>query len=510
MLTFLSAYIYSKANQQIVYIDLITGPIPNPMMGWAPWATIKQSDQPHTLVYADVTWREFEPQEGVYDFEAFEKNQQLVRWRQEGKRVVFRFVADQPGSEPHVDIPDWLFEKMIGSGDYYDNEYGKGFSPDYSNPVLIESHKKAIKALGEKYGGDDFFAFVELGSLGHWGEWHTHPELTPFPSQEIRNLYVYHYVEAFPRTPLLMRRPFSIAQELNLGLYNDMTADLSQTNTWLDWIENGGEFLPQERQGLLAMPNGWKIAPIGGEQTPTLTNEEIYGIHLEQTLQLLKKSHTTFIGPGSPYKVKYGSRLQSGIDQVLATIGYRLYIDHVQMPRWIHYGKDINIRFSFSNNGIAPFYYNWSSQLYLLDEKGNILATHPFEIDFRNVLPGDLFNVASKMPLGDLKNGIYSIGIAIIDPITGEPSVKFANQNARQDLIQYIGSFEVKRFYIPIEHLFGATGPVSKLSVLTNSSTLAGLDPNPTLFNIPCIIEQPVRSKVALNEFFRASFTTSS
>ena len=51
------------------------------------------------------------------------------------------------------------------------------------------------------------------------------------------------------------------------------------------------------------------------------------------------------------------------------------------------------------------------------------------------------------MPVGNLKNGKYSIGIAIIDPLTSQPAVKFSNENARQDLIQYIGSFEVKRLF---------------------------------------------------------------
>ena len=53
------------------------------------------------------------------------------------------------------------------------------------------------------------------------------------------------------------------------------------------------------------------------------------------------------------------------------------------------------------------------------------------------------------MPVGNLKNGIYSLGLAIIDPITGQPAIKFGNKNARQDLIQYIGSFEVKRLFNP-------------------------------------------------------------
>ncbi len=83
-------------------------------MGWSPWATIEESKQPHTLVYVDLTWREFEPQEGLFDFDMFEKKQQLARWRQEGKRVVFRFVADAPGSDDPLDIPDWLFERING------------------------------------------------------------------------------------------------------------------------------------------------------------------------------------------------------------------------------------------------------------------------------------------------------------------------------------------------------------------------------------------------------------
>ncbi|HLO16058.1 MAG TPA: DUF4832 domain-containing protein [Anaerolineales bacterium] len=445
----LSFYFYSEANKQVITIRTISGPIVNPLMGWAPWATIEESNQPHTLVYADLTWRDLEPQEGYYNFDSFEKKQQFARWRKEGKRVVFRFIADVPGGQLHMDIPDWLFDKINGSGDYYDNEYGKGFSPDYSNPTFIDCHRKTIKALGERYGKDGFFAFIELGSLGHWGEWHTHPGITPLPSEDIRNLYVWHYTEAFPGTHLLMRRPFAIAQKLNLGLYNDMTADLTMTNIWLDWINHGGEYLPQERHSLSPMPSGWQKAPIGGEQTPDLSNEQIYGTNLEQTLLLLKKSHTTFIGPGSPYKVEDGSSLQDGIDQVIKTIGYRIYLDHVQMPRWVHYGKDINIRFAFSNGGLAPMYYDWPTKLYLLDEKGNTVTTYELQMDIRNILPEKIYEVTQKMPIGNLKDGIYSIGIAIIDPLTGQPGVRFANENARQDLIQYIGSFEVKRLFNP-------------------------------------------------------------
>jgi hypothetical protein len=437
------AYFFSTNSRQIIAFDKISGPILNPVMGWAPWATLREISQPHTLVYADLTWRDFEPNMGAYDFESFEKTRQLARWRAEGQRVVFRFVMDRPGSESHLDIPDWLFEKMNRDGKFYDNEYGKGFSPNYSNTVLLEHHRLAIKALGDQYRRDGFFAFIELGSLGHWGEWHTHPPLEPLPPENIRNLYVLHYIKAFPDTYLLMRRPFSIARQLNLGLYNDMTGSLEDTNPWLDWIENGGDYLPNEKNTLVPMPDGWERAPIGGEQAPTMSNEEIYTANLETTLQLLKESHTTFIGPGGPYKVEAGSSLQAGIDQVLSTIGYRLYMEKAEMPLIVKFDKAIQVKLSFSNDGIAPFYYNWPTLIYLFDESGKTIGTYPLAMDLRKILPGRINDVSFDLPVSTFEDGTYSIGFAIIDPLTGKPGVKLANESARNDLIQVVGTFEV-------------------------------------------------------------------
>ena len=433
-------------NQQTIRYEKISGPLPNPMMGLAPWATLETTEQPHTLVYADLTWRELEPAEGVFDFEYFEETRQLARWRAEGQRVVFRFVADRPGDEAHLDIPDWLYEKINHDGESYDTEYGKGFSPNYSNPIFIEYHRLVIQALGNRYGNDDFFAFVELGSLGHWGEWHTHPNLKTLPEESVRNLYVFHYMDAFPKTHILMRRPFAIARQLNLGLYNDMAADHLATQKWLDWIENGGGDLPQEPNGLLPMPDGWKLAPIGGEQSPLLADETVFGTELVQTLRLFRASHTTFIGPGSPYDVIRGGPLQAGLDQVLSTIGYRIYIDKVQMPRVIRYGEKLEIHFTFSNDGIAPIYYNWPSRVYIFGDDGNLVKTSPIDLRLPQILPGLLFQVEKIIQVDDLEAGNYTIALAVLDPLTDQPSIRFANKNSRHDFIQEIGSFEKRSF----------------------------------------------------------------
>ena len=442
--------VYCFLNTQTLKFTPIAEPLTNPLMGWAPWATIPSSQQPHTLVYADLTWRQFEPQEGHFDFSSFETRNQLQRWRAEDKRVVFRFVLDKPGAEQHLDIPDWLFEKIQADGDFYDHEYGKGFSPNYANPLLISSHQKAIQALGDRYGGEDFFAYIELGSLGHWGEWHIkwNTNIRQLPPAVVRDQYVEHYLRAFPHTHLLMRRPFAIAAEHGLGLYNDMTGDVEDTNTWLGWIASGGEYSQTgEPAALLPMPAGWQVAPIGGEQTQSMSEQELYAQNLTQTILLLRASHTTFIGPAGPNNIPSESPLQPGIDAVQAVMGYRLYVSRIQLPRQVHWGANLQLKVHLHNDGIAPMYYAWPVQLYLLSEEGQILAQYPLELDVRSVLPDQDVSFCYKLPLAGLPNGVYKIGLAVLDPLTNAPVVRFAMHNARSDRIQELASFEMKRLF---------------------------------------------------------------
>jgi hypothetical protein len=436
----------ANARQQTIYFEPISEPLVNPLMGWAPWASLDDIQQPHTLVYADLTWREFEPQPGVFDFAAFERKQQFERWRRENQRVVFRFVCDVPGPEAHRDIPDWLYDATGGSGDTYDNEYGKGFSPDYSNPIFLEFHRRAISALGSRYGADGFLAYVELGTLGHWGEWHVRYDsgIRELPRQAVRDQYVQQYREAFPKTALLMRRPFSIVRQLDLGLYNDLTGDPAGTNEWLGWIANGGEYDQTGETGaLVPMPDAWQTAPIGGEQAGSVSPNQLYEQDLPQTIELLERSHTSFIGPEGPANLEAGGPLQPGIDSALARMGYRLYVQEATLPRRVAVQNRLNLKLSFANSGIAPIYYNWPTRLYLIDRRGEVRSSYPMSIDLRKILPGASYSVQVSMPLKDIENGEYDVGVAILDPSTQQPAVKLAMQNPRADLIQILGQVEI-------------------------------------------------------------------
>ena len=148
----------------------------NPLMGYVPSAEEKTVSEDVHLVYVDITWKELEPKKGHYNWETIEESNQFKRWKKEGKQVVLRFLLDYPGKSSHKDIPDWLGNEISDLGDAYNTSYGKGFSPNYQNKLLRKYYKEAVTAMGQRWGNDDFIAYIELGGLGHWGEWHVHSD----------------------------------------------------------------------------------------------------------------------------------------------------------------------------------------------------------------------------------------------------------------------------------------------------------------------------------------------
>ncbi len=197
----------------------------NPLMGYVPSAWYNEVSEDISLLYMDITWAELEPEEGVYNWASIDEENQISRWRKEGKHLVLRFVCDIPSDEEHMDIPEWLYEKSGEAGRWYDGEDGKGFAPDYNNPTIISCHRKAVRAIGEHFGQDGLISYVELGSLGHWGEWHVNYSegIQRIPREAVRDKYILPWTEAFPDAMILMRRPFASAEKYGFGLYNDMT-----------------------------------------------------------------------------------------------------------------------------------------------------------------------------------------------------------------------------------------------------------------------------------------------
>ncbi len=414
-------------------------PLDNPLTGYAPWAENQEECADSQLVYIQLRWADWEPQEGVYDIEGLEERCHIAQWKAEHKNAVLRFVCDVPGKEAHVDIPGWLFSRTQ-DGAYYDGELGKGYSPDYANETFLERHQLAVQALANYCNQDDFVAFVELGSLGHWGEWHTDVSggAPPMPEEEVCNAYVLHYSDSFHNARLLTRRNYSLAMEGGMGLYNDMTGDAKATQEWLGWLKNGGT---QTSEGdpltLTPVERFWDKAPVGGEFTSEVPQEDLLGRWYADTLESVESGHMTFLGPKCPEGDLKDSEAAQAIRERL---GYRFYISKLQTEYSFASG-DLVCTLTWDNVGLGGFYWQWPVTLYVYDKDGQLTFWETVDLDLRDLTPEAQIETVSHIPFTDAFREGYEVGIGISSNQRTQP-VRLAMEGELRDDVQIIYRFE--------------------------------------------------------------------
>lgn len=389
-------------------------PLDNPLCGYAPWGENLEVCADAKMVYIQVLWSEWEPTEGFYDTESLEKKFHIQQWKEQGKNAVLRFVCDIPGDETHMDIPPWLFGKAH-DGVYYDGRVGKGYCPNYANETFRERHRLAIKALADYCNRDDFVAYVELGSLGHWGEWHTDEAsgALPLPDVDICNEYVLDYSDNFNRAQLLTRRNYTIAVEGGIGLYNDMMGDLKSTDEWLGWIKDGGSY-KTTGSPLTFQPveQFWNKAPVGGEFTSSISMEDMLGKWYDDTLETVKSSHATFIGPHTPDAEQMKSERGQEIRE---KTGYRFYISRLR-TEYSFSGRELLIHLTWNNIGLAPFFWDWPVTMYVYDRNGELSYWETLEFDLRDLTTDAPVETVSHIPFTDEFRKGFRIGVGITSP----------------------------------------------------------------------------------------------
>lgn len=218
-----------------------------------------------------------------------------------------------------------------------------------------------------------------------------------------------------------MRRPFNITAAHGLGVYNDMTGHEKDTAEWLGWLQNGGWY-GEEPNALAPMPAFWQSAPVGGEFTSSIPMKTMLRSQLSQTVELVQQSHMSFLGPKvaeETYRGEYNA--------VLKNLGYRLRVTQLTLTPG---PGGTTVALTIRNDGNAPFYWDWSTNLYLEDAAGNPLRTLPLGLSLPELLPGQEQTVSVTLEGVRLslsgKNGGQRLTLGIVDPMTVRDAVRFA------------------------------------------------------------------------------------
>ena len=401
------------SEELVIHPQATPGPLDNPLKGWCPYTDAGEITQPYSMVFQYVPWSRLEPREGKYRLEEWEDDAWNVALAK-GKHIILRVYVDYPTLPSGM--PDWLVRKGVKMRPY--REHGGGFAPDYDDAHMISAIEKFIEALGQRYNQHPRVAFVQLGMLGFWGEWHTWPVEELYASPDTERRIVDAFRKAIPDKSLMVRYARDYAgKQPWIGFHDDMFPQ--DTDNGQDWSFLAG----LRRSGRL---ENWKTAVVGGEMVPNQAHNWL-GKDFEQTKEMVRASHFSWIGPYCPaLEQETDNEFRQRSEELVRMLGYEFRLTEIRVQSSVESGKKLRVKLRGMNQGVAPFYYAWPVVLSLLDANNQVVKTLETDLDIRAWKPGDFAELAQTRI--DAPAGDYRLAIGIVYPWTKQPAVQFANR----------------------------------------------------------------------------------
>lgn len=404
--------------------------LPNPGRGWTTFYTYN-SDRANdrypggTISYIRYTWREIEPDDGVVDFGLIDTA--LERARTEGQTLAFRVMADNAGEHAEA-LPDWLLESGVGGLRYRESVGVWLFMPDFDDPLFLDYAQRLITALGDRYDGHPDLDHLDIGLVGHWGEWHVSlasSQGATMPSLASARRYIDMHVDAFPSTPLVMLVGGTDAVSVDALTYAVERGAGWRADCWGDYRAGWNHMEDHYPQRIAASLAGeaWKHAPVALETCGVPSDWFLlYPDRIDEILAFAVEYHASILNAKS-------SRIPAAWVDKLAVftrqIGYRLTYDAPLLPDTVPVGPATaeGVTVTWRNLGNAPPYRDYVPTLRLT--RGE--STHSFTAgeNPRDWLPGEeqvtTFDVL--LPEGSAA-GVYEVSMGLTDPDTGEAVIR--------------------------------------------------------------------------------------
>lgn len=398
--------------------------IRNPGQGWTSgtkWQFVrKDPDVNYGQVYIRTSWTALEPKEGQYNWK--ELDGMLKVAENQGLPLSLRIMcACIKAKAPST--PQWVFDKGAKGDKIVIQLEDKGqtndvtqISPRFDDPIFMREHKRFIEALAKRYDGDPRIAGIDIGSYGHWGEWHCHglppdtnrymtavpPEKRPHTKPlvypfEIRRQYADWYLDNFKKTPLVfmtddwetLKYAIGEAGPSRVGLRRDGVGSPWHATRWIgnppyDQIPKMGEV--------------WKDRPVWFEffgHAPDMVKK---GWDVPAAIDFMLTNHVTVVNtiPFSPWELKdFDPDLFKQLKKLDLYAGARLVPKKGAVKR---FGKAVAVALSGENKGVARIHLPYSLQAVVTGPNGQELFAADLAADPRSWLPGP-FKFAEKIEL---------------------------------------------------------------------------------------------------------------
>lgn len=395
----------------------------NPGMGWQTFHRFADEDPnlaglPSGSAYFRFYWSDLEPREGEIDFARLDEL--LAHARRAGQKLGFRVMC--ASTSQYYGAPKWLKDKGCRGFEYHYHGHGPFWVPDFEDPLFREAHFRLIRALGERYDGHADLDYVDIGSVGLWGEWHMSGTEVEVPPLEIRLEIIDAYLEAFPNTPKLMLigdiEGMRHAVAGGCGWRADCLGDMGGFS---DGWNHMRDAYPQhvEQSGA---EDAWKMAPVAWETCWDMRKWVEKGWDVRYIFDYALRYHGSYVNNKS---APIPDGMVPEVERLLRRLGYRLVLRKLEHSQTLAAGDGFEVAMQWENVGVALPYrdYRLAFRLTGPDGRETQLST---DISIKRWLPGEREIAGAVVLPDDLEPGAYHLAIGIVDAVTGAPAVRLA------------------------------------------------------------------------------------
>lgn len=400
----------------------------NPGQGWMSQARRPSAEPrfPCSVVYIRFNWADVEPEEGRFRWALIDDV--IEAWKPRQAAVALRVMTCNAHSAGYYASPKWLFDAGCQGFEYErggDDPTSGGqriprIEPDYTDPLYLEKHGAFLKALGERYDGHPAVEFLDIGSYGIWGEWHT-----PHPAPvEVRRRIVDLYLAAFRRTPLVFMSDdaevLAYALAKGTGFRRDGVGSPWHEENWIG---------SKKYAGIPDMGEVWKRAPVVFEWFGDYAYLQSRGWSFDAAVEFTLRNHVTLINDNIG---RVPPEAMPPLEKLARLAGARLWLREIAHETFAFPGKTLDLQMTWANTGVGRMLRPYRLELALLDTRGEVAARHDAGVDPRAWLPGE-HAVPAAFPLpARLAPGEYRLAVALVDPAGRGPAWQLAMNAPRE------------------------------------------------------------------------------
>jgi hypothetical protein len=418
-------------------------------------------------LYIRLAWSYLEPQEGKFDWAVIDRL--IEKWTAHGLGISFRISCKETSTdrvEQQYATPRWVKEAGAQGGHYRAGQSAgpeAPWEPVWDDPVFLEKLERFLAAFAARYDRQPWLRYVDIGSIGDWGEGHCWAGSRKVLSLAVRKLHVDLHLKYFKHAPLVISDDYVHAlkeaaeretlhrhilahgisyrdDSIMVDGYFSSTSDrftVRSPEYFADSYPHTPTVFELEHYGKVKQLGNWTARPesAAGKFGKGKAGPEFF----RGALELL---HATYIGYHGDARLWLDDN-PALTRELLNRCGYWLFPVSVELPATWAAGSAAPVRVTLDNRGVAPTYQPYELRVQLTGGRAS-WAGVVGRAD-KSWLPGAPIVVRNQLTLPpDLPAGRYAVSLGLFDRSAGkERPVELALQASLRDPVGYYRVAEV-------------------------------------------------------------------